>query len=162
MEAMGLILENNAMVFGINGQEFQPFPPKSKWGIERVNSRVDGYGLNFWKYGYYGNLEFRSVMFFNDSDNVGIGTNDPQERLHIVNGNLLLSSHPTSTSSGAIMFKLSNTQQHPLGIEYVNSITEGKGLSFWRYVEVTPSKDYVKSALLFLSNANGYVGMRWR
>jgi len=82
--------EKNALVFGYDEQ-----PPlisiPAKWGIERVGTERE-YGLNFWKYGYYApakegddtrGMEYRSVMFFDDSDNVGIGTENPDAKLDV-------------------------------------------------------------------------------
>ena len=81
--------EKKALVFGVTG--VQPSPPASKWGIERVGAGSE-HGLNFWKYGYYApakdgddtrGMEYRTVMFFDDSDNVGIGTDKPQAKLDV-------------------------------------------------------------------------------
>jgi hypothetical protein len=79
-------LQENALVFGIT-HGLQPYPAPSRWGIERVYSNTQGYGLNFWKYDfgtvYGGGAGFRTMLFFNDSDNVGIGTDNPQAKLDV-------------------------------------------------------------------------------
>jgi len=84
-------LEKNAIVFGYEVGEIHSSPLPSKWGIERTYSWPNGDGLNFWKYSFGtvhgGNAGFKSVMYFNDSDNVGIGTENPLAKLDIA-GNL--------------------------------------------------------------------------
>jgi len=84
-------LEKNAIVFGYDKGGVQIFPPPGKWGIERVGTGRD-FGLNFWRYGYYApakdgeetrGYEHRSVMFFDENDNVGIGTDKPQAKLDV-------------------------------------------------------------------------------
>ena len=66
--------------------------PYGKWGIEYVSSEKEGYGLNFWKpWGagqqVYGNF----FLFLADNGKVGIGTNNPQDKLS-VNGGILAKS----------------------------------------------------------------------
>jgi len=83
-------LQQNALVFGVT-EGLQMAPAPSKWGIERVYSNTEGACLNFWKYDFGsvhgGNGGLRSVMYFSDSENVGIGTENPQAKLDI-SGNI--------------------------------------------------------------------------
>ena len=81
-------LENSAIIFDFDYSGGPiPNPKPSKWGIEYVNSSPDGYGLNFWKYDYNSTPPtkggFTSVMFFNNSNYVGIGTTNPQAQLDV-------------------------------------------------------------------------------
>ena len=77
-------------------------------------------------------------MYISTTGNVGIGTNIPQQMLHVVNGNILISrtSHraPGSTN-GSLFFGDTTSTLNPAGewgIEYVNNDNEGYGLNFWK------------------------------
>jgi hypothetical protein len=86
--------------------------------------------------------------------NVGIGTLDPDAKLHLKNGFIHVESGVTGVAGPSINFGTGNTQNAQLGqfgIEYVN----GSGLNFW-----TPNGSAVgmQNNILFLSNA-GCVGI---
>jgi len=93
--------------------------------------------------------------------NIGIGTETPAEKLQVVNGNLLISKNPASTSSGSMIFKLNDAHQNAWGIERVSSKQEGYGLNFWNYKDIgTNDKVYLKYPILFLSDSrDGNVGI---
>ena len=76
-------IEENAIIFKLE-DVVMPSPAPSRWGIERIELGGRNCGLNFWKYGKTKiGAEYRSVMFFNDNDFVGIGTENPQTKLDI-------------------------------------------------------------------------------
>lgn len=100
-------------------------------------------------------------MYIGTSGNVGIGTTIPQQMLHIVGGNVLISrtSHraPGSTN-GSLLFGDTTSALYPAGewgIEYVNNENEGYGLNF--FIPWTPSHGGMNYRL-FLKD-NGYVGI---
>jgi len=92
--------------------------------------------------------------------NIGMGTETPTEKLHVVNGNILISKNPTTTSSGSMIFKLNSANQTAWGVEYVNSTTDGYGLNFWNYKDNPdiPTDIYKKYSILFLSS-QGSIGV---
>ncbi|MDR1180546.1 MAG: hypothetical protein LBL13_01005 [Bacteroidales bacterium] len=55
------------------------------WGIEYLNGQEGSYGLNFWKPSSACNtgLSGNYFLFLADNGNIGIGTNQPMERLSI-------------------------------------------------------------------------------
>ena len=72
---------------------------------------------------------------------VGVGTDDPKQMLHIVEGNILISSVSAGNNrapgsvNGSILFGDTVTIQHPYGawgIEYLNDNDNGHGLNFWK------------------------------
>jgi len=101
--------------------------------------------------------------------NLGLGTDNPQQKLHVENGNLLLKRTIPSVlgfPKGALIFDGANGSSNPLtgawGIQYVNSDQEGYGLNFWNYKSDIgmPHKDYDFSSILFLSDTReGNVGI---
>ena len=110
-------------------------------------------------------LEFKtnnlSRMYIGTTGNVGIGTVIPQQMLHIVGGNVLISrtSHraPGSTN-GSLLFGDTTSTLNPAGewgIEYVNNDNEGYGLNF--FIPWTTSHVGMNYRL-FLKD-NGYVGI---
>jgi len=87
---------------------------------------------------------------------VGIGTETPKQKLHIVNGNILLSRPPTDNPcslNGSILFGDFPSNDWPngeWGIEYYN-----EGLNFWK---VASANNPGANNCLFLKN-NGNVGI---
>lgn len=78
-------------------------------------------------------------MSIKESGNVGIGTNRPQQMLHVVDGNILISRTSTNrapgSTNGSLLFGDTATTTNPFGewgIEYVNGDTEVDGLNFWK------------------------------
>jgi hypothetical protein len=100
----------------------------------------DGYnsssGLNIGKPWSEG---LEHVLFLNDDGNVGVGTAAPKQKLHLIDGNILISKTSTKATgpgspNGSILFgdDVTNSQNGRWGIEYVNSSTDGYGLNFWK------------------------------
>ena len=78
-------------------------------------------------------------MYISTSGNVGIGTTIPQQMLHVVDGNILISRTSTNrapgSTNGSLFFGDTATTTYPFGewgIEYVNGDTEVDGLNFWK------------------------------
>jgi len=95
---------------------------QNKWGIERVNSRSEGDGLKFWKHTIIGDSligvsSSTTVMFFDNNDNVGIGTSEPQEKLDI-NGSLKATN---ATFAGTVT-------ANQLNVENFNFTTDSLGI----------------------------------
>lgn len=122
---------------------------------------------SFYYLGTYNNfpLDIRTNnttrMYIGTTGNVGIGTVIPQQMLHIVGGNVLISrtSHraPGSTN-GSLLFGDTTSTLNPAGewgIEYVNNDNEGYGLNF--FIPWTTSHVGMNYRL-FLKD-NGYVGI---
>lgn len=84
------------------------------------------------------------IMNFTPAGNVGIGTDQPAQMLHVVNGNVLISrtsnmgNRAPSSRNGSLLFGDEidgNTQYGSWGIEYVNDPNhpeQGQGLNFWQ------------------------------
>ncbi|MCL2290666.1 MAG: hypothetical protein FWC34_08205 [Bacteroidetes bacterium] len=75
-------------------------PSFDGWGIERVNSVEEGYGLDFWRY-FLGTVPggpFQSLFFLGDNRCVGIGTKDPQATLDVNGSFRALSANITGTT----------------------------------------------------------------
>lgn len=83
---------------------------------------------------------------------VGIGTQYPQQDLHIVDGNILISRTSTKTraagsKNGSILFGSETSDQDGYqygrwGIEYLDNEKDGYGLNFWKTWE--PTSGYFK------------------
>ncbi|MCL2435761.1 MAG: polymer-forming cytoskeletal protein [Lentimicrobiaceae bacterium] len=122
------------------------------WEISRTNT-----GLN---YGYMdGTLQ--NVFFMGNNGKIGMGTNTPAEKWQVVNGNILISKNPASTSSGSVIFKLNSAHENAWGIEYINSTAEGSGFNFWNNKDIGVIDNvYQKYSILFLSDGkDGNVGI---
>jgi len=93
-------------------------------------------------------MKGNDVITVTTSLNVGIGTNIPRQKLHVVDGNILISrspnGNPPGCQNGMIMFGSNNVgingeYNGHWGIEYVNSATEGYGLNFCKLWNMTQS-----------------------
>jgi hypothetical protein len=107
-------------------------------------------------------LSFKASRYNFTNGNVGIGTINPLHKLHVVDGNILISrtvngGAPGSTN-GMIMFGSSDvgngTSYGEWAIEYLNNNQEGYGLNFAKAWAALPGFNYA----LFLGN-NGNVGI---
>ena len=95
---------------------------------------------------------------------VGIGTDDPKQMLHIVDGNILISrmssngNRAPGSTNGSILFGDVTTTQYPYGawgIEYVNNTDYGYGLNFWKTAD---SNGSTINHVLFLCEESAYKG----
>lgn len=99
-------------------------------GANRLGS-TDGYPIRFCTNNY-------DRVFVSVDGKVGINTNNPLQKLHILDGNILISrSFPDELGSanGTIYFGDQVSPSEPYGkwgIEYVSSEREGYGLNFWK------------------------------
>lgn len=107
---------------------------------------------------FYTNNVFRMVM--DTLGNIGVGTDMPKQKLHIVDGNILISRTSTKAPgsiNGSILFGSNATNNSPhgkWGIEYLSQ--DGiYGLNFW---QPSTSSTNVKNFVLFLKD-NGNVGI---
>ena len=107
---------------------------------------------------FYTNNVFRMVM--DTLGNIGIGTELPKQKLHIVDGNILISRTSTKapgSTNGSILFGSNATNNSPhgkWGIEYLSQ--DGiYGLNFW---QPATSNANVNNYVLFLKD-NGNVGI---
>ena len=111
------------------------------------------------------NFNFTGNTYFDG--NVGIGTDQPKQKLHVENGNLLMKrSIPKvpGVPNGSIIFDSSSGNSGSIndtwGIEYVNSQSEGYGLNFWNYKDKGfDEKGYQMYSRLFISDNSGCVGI---
>ena len=77
-------------------------------------------------------------VFIDTTGKVGINTTMPLQRLHVLDGNILISRSATDelgSANGTIYFGDVATPNYPYGrwgIEYVSSEKEGYGLNFWK------------------------------
>ncbi len=156
---------NGSILFG---DETSTSYPYGSWGIEYVNSNDEGHGLNFWKTCDQNGVGLNNVVFLSEvldrKGYVGIGTNDPKQKLHVVDGNILISRSSTSSSApgsacGSMMFGNIVGDGHPLSkwaIGYCRKEDGNGGLNFWRpYNDGTGLLNYA----IFIDDANGYVGI---
>lgn len=70
----------------------------------------------------------------------GYNTNYPKQRIHVVDGNIMISrtsARAPGSTNGSLLFGgdvVDSCSRGDWGIEYVNSTDEGYGLNFWRPV----------------------------
>ena len=101
-------------------------------------------------------------MYISTSGNVGIGTTIPQQMLHIVDGNILISRTSTrapGSTNGSLLFGDTATTTYPFGewgIEYVNGDTEVDGLNFWQ--PATGAHTTMNYCLFLKDNGNVGIG----
>ena len=127
---------NGSILFGDETCTNEPY---GAWGIEYLDNDKEGFGLNFWKPYNANHPWFNYAMFLSDSAGfVGLNTNHPQQRLHVVDGNILISrtsDRADGSTNGSIMFgseASSNNKYGDWAIEYVNNAEQGYGLNFWK------------------------------
>ena len=81
------------------------------------------------------------IMNFTPQGYVGIGTDEPFQMLHVMEGNILISKKPNANNrapgsvNGSMLFGAvidNNTPNGRWGIEYVNDNNAGYGLNFWQ------------------------------
>jgi hypothetical protein len=92
--------------------------------------------------------------------NIGVNTGVPQQKLHVADGNILISKSST-TIPGLVNCSVifgDNIIPNKWGIRYLNSSSEGYGLEFWKYEDVLPGIVPKLYSVLFLAN-NRYVGI---
>ena len=105
-----------------------------------------------------------SNIYLNEKySNAGIGTRDPQSKLHVVDGNIMISrssSDAPGSRNGSILFGKVVDQTCPLGewgIEYQDDQTTyiNGGLNFWKvYTDQNSGKDHA----MFIRN-DGFIGI---
>ena len=81
------------------------------------------------------------IMNFTPQGNVGIGTDNPFQMLHVMEGNILISKDPNANNrapgsvNGSMLFGAvvdSENEFGRWGIEYVSDNNAGYGLNFWQ------------------------------
>jgi hypothetical protein len=101
-----------------------------------------------------------SRMMLDTLGNIGIGTEFPKQKIHIVDGNILISRTSTKapgSTNGSILFGSDVTNNYlygSWGIEYLSQ-DGANGLNFW---QPASSNTNVNNYVLFL-NDNGNVGI---
>ena len=77
-------------------------------------------------------------MFIDTSGNIGLNTRIPYQMLHVVDGNIMITSSSTRAPgcpNGSMLFgSIADTSDHfgRWGIEYLCNENDGYGLNFWR------------------------------
>jgi hypothetical protein len=94
--------------------------------------------------------------------NIGMGTEQPVQKLHVVDENILISKtgpNATNFKKGIVNFETNYGNSGSWGIECVNSFGEGFGLEFWKdYQAALPGGRFYTA--LFLGD-NRCVGIRY-
>ena len=107
-------------------------------------------------------------LTINPNGNIGMNTDNPQQKLHVENGNILIKRTLPKVPfvpSGSLIFDSNSSGQNiysTWGVEYVNSESEGYGLNFWKSDSTwgIPTKGIACSPILFLEDG-GNVGI-WK
>lgn len=108
------------------------------------------------------------IVSITQEGKVGIGTLYPQQYLHVVGGNILISktsakARADGSANGSILFG-SNTNEEDgyrhgrWGIEYLDSDKDGYGLNFWKTWE--PNVGTLNYALFLKNNGNIGIGTK--
>ena len=156
---------NGSILFG---DETSTAYPYGSWGIEYVNDSTQGYGLNMWKTWDLNGGGLNNVIFLCEEKPykgyVGIGTNHPKQKLHVVDGNILISRSSLiggapGSACGSIMFGDIVGDGHPMSkwaIGYYRNANGDGGLNFWKPMgNETDPLNYA----VFIDDLKGYVGI---
>jgi len=156
---------NGSILFGDETSQTYPY---GSWGIEYVNDSTQGHGLNFWKTWDQNGGGLNNVVFLCEEKDykgyVGIGTNHPKQKLHVIDGNILISRSTTTSTApgsacGSMMFGNVVGDGHPLSkwaIGYCCDDDGNGGLNFWRPYN---SQTGVLNYAIYIDDKNGYVGI---
>jgi cytoskeletal protein CcmA (bactofilin family) len=95
--------------------------------------------------------------------NIGMGTDIPRQKLHVVDGNILISRTSTrapGSINGSIVFgsDITSTHNGSWGIEYLNSNEDGYGLNFWKVW--SPGENFFNYALFLRDDGNVGIGKK--
>ena len=156
---------NGSILFGDETSSTYPY---GSWGIEYVNDSTQGHGLNMWKTWDQNGGGLNNVIFLCEEMKykgyVGIGTNHPKQKLHVVDGNILISKtsvRADGSTNGSILFGDEPSSTNPYGkwgIEYVNNDDEGYGLNFWKPFDT--GGGYMNNVLFLKDNGNIGIGTK--
>jgi hypothetical protein len=157
---------NGSILFG---DETSTAYPYGSWGIEYVNDSTQGHGLNMWKTWDQNGGGLNNVIFLCEEKDykgyVGIGTNHPKQKLHVVDGNILISRSSSITSApgsacGSMMFGDVVGDGHPMSkwaIGYYCNESGNGGLNFWK--PKNNSGEDPLNYVMFIDDRDGNVGI---
>lgn len=156
---MNLKAQNNSVVPNVNDKSITP----TSWSRSGDNvggttsnrlGSLDGYPIRFC-------TKDIDRIYIDTTGKVGINTLMPLQKLHVLDGNILISRSATDelgSENGTIYFGDVVNPNQPFGkwgIEYVSSEKEGYGLNFWKpWVSGQSGGNF----FLFLAD-NGNVGV---
>jgi len=110
------------------------------------------------------NIKDDGGIFLDRGNNVGIGTLEPKQMLHVVGGNILITrvssknTEAPGSANGSVLFGDVASGQYPFGawgIEYLNDDEFGHGLNFWKTYD---SGGEAINHVLFLCDEGDYKG----
>ena len=106
-----------------------------------------------------------NLLYIKANGNIGVGTINPKQMLHVVEGNILISRASAKNDkapgsvNGSILFGDVATTQYPYGswgIEYINDNNYGYGLNFWKTSDANYNNPM--NYVLFLCEEGNYLG----
>ena len=160
---MLLLLFSVILVSSVSAQVIRP----AYWSMAGNNITTSGGGISFLGTTNNYPLIFRTSdttrMYISSTGNVGFNTDLPQQMLHVVDGNILISKTSSNAKApgspnGSLFFGKDVSSTDPYGswgIEYLNDPDDGFGLNFWKpWTSTQQGANY----LLFLHD-NGKVGI---